>query len=275
MSARNSNSVSATGFAAGRPKALKPGFSNARVYRTIQNFNAEENVVGRQLLEQAIAIDPLFATAYSNLALSYRLDSQFGWVEDRQAASKRALELYKKALEINPVHGPAMAGLASWHLSKGDVQTAVDVARQAVPLEPSDYFVHAIYGWSLIHAGDSKQAVAELELALRLSPRAPDWVVYKLAEAHLVGGEADRAAKVAKGLLDRPPSSPANRNLTHLIRALALDAMGQTEEARNEVAKAVEAFPKRSLAVWQKQRPYAEKKLQDAWSATLADLGMP
>jgi len=244
-------------------------------YRTIQKFNAEDNVIGRKLLEQAIKLDPAFATAYANLAFSYRLDYQMRWVEDREAADRKSFELSKRALEINPTHGPATANLASQYLVKGDVNTAVETASKAVLLEPSDYLVHAVYGMTLIHSGAANKAVEELELSSRLSPRGPDWVAFKLAEAYLVQGDASSAAKVANELLDRPPSSPSNKNLTHLIHALALSALGQPEEARREVASAVEAFPKRTLSVWTKQRPYANKELQGAWSSTLRGLGMP
>ena len=114
-----------------------------------------------------------------------------------------------------------------------------------------------------------------MSLALRLSPRAPDWVVYKLAEAYLVQGDADAAARVTAGLLARPPSSPSNKNLTLIIRALALDALNRTNEAEHAVATAVEVFPRRTLAVWTGQRPYADKAVQEAWSTRLRELGMP
>ena len=51
-------------------------------YRTVQKLTPADNVVGRRLLERAIELDPDFATAYANLALSYRLDGQLRWVED-------------------------------------------------------------------------------------------------------------------------------------------------------------------------------------------------
>ncbi|MCP5371767.1 MAG: hypothetical protein H6907_08550 [Hyphomicrobiales bacterium] len=244
-------------------------------YRAVQKFNAQDNAVGRRLLERAVEIDPGFATAYANLGLSYRLDAQMGWVEDRKAAAAKSLALFRKALEIDPDHGPAMAAFASWHLARGEVKTAIEIARKAVPLEPSDYFVHAVYGWALIKPDTAAQAVAELRLARRLSPRAPDWVFYKLAEAHLVAGDAAAAAKVTGELLDRPPSSPQNENLTRLIRALALAKRGETEAARREVKAALAAFPQRTLAAWTRQRPYADPGIQADWSATLRDLGMP
>ena len=244
-------------------------------YRTIQSFDAQSNVIGRALLERAIASDPGFATAYANLALTYRLDYQFGWVADRQAANQKAFELFNKALEIDPAHGPAMASLASWHLTKGDVKTAVEIAKKAVLLEPSDYFVHAVYGWTLIHANDAVKAVDELNQSLRLSPRGPDWVLFKLAEAHLVNGGVSEALRATKQLLERPPSSRANENLTRVIRALALHAAGDDKAARGEVELAVKAFPKRTVAIWAKQRPYADRKLQEEWSEVLKQLGMP
>ena len=244
-------------------------------YRIIQQFNAEDNRRGRFLLEQAIGIDPEFATAYANLGLSYRLDYQFGWVDDRAAANQRAFELYQKALSIEPDHGAATAALASWHLVHGDVTEAVKIGAEAIQYEPNDYLVHGIYGWALIHSGDFSNAIEELRLSLRLSPRGPDWVVFKLAEAYLAAGDAALANATAEGLLQRPPSSAGNRNLTHLINALALVALGRTNEARKEVEKALDAFPRRTVDSWTKQRPYADPTIQVEWATTLKRLGMP
>jgi len=231
--------------------------------------------VGRRLLERAITLDPRFATAYANLALSYKLDFQLGWVEDRQAALAKSRALFEQALAIDPEHGPATASLASWHLAVGDVATARRIARRAVELEPSDYFVHAIHGWTLMHSDAADEAVKELNLSLRLSPRGPDWVLYKLSEAYLIAGDATSAARVAKQLLDRPPPSTSTENLAHIMHALALDALGDTEAAKQAAAAAVAVFPKRTRAVWTRQRRYVDPAAQAALSATLEKLGMP
>lgn len=244
-------------------------------WRAIQKLNAQDNAVGRGLLERAVELDPAFVTAYANLATSYRFDYQMRWVEDREAANEKAYEFHRAALAIDPDHGLATAAFASWYLVNGDLRRAVETASRAVTLEPNDYFVHAFYGMALVHTGDADKAVEELELSLRLSPRGPDWVVFKLAEAYLVQGDPGAAARVARELLDRPPSSSSNKNIAHINHALALHAMGRVEEARREIELAVDAFPKRTLAVWEQQRPYADEELQRAWSSTLRELGMP
>ena len=78
--------------------------------------------------------------------------------------------------------------------------------------------------------------------------------MFKLAEAYLVNGDPEAAARMAKQLLDRPPASPSNENIARINHALALHSLERTEEARREVELAVAVFPKRTLAVWQKQR---------------------
>ena len=244
-------------------------------YQTIQNFNRKDNQIGRDLLQRAIDIDPGFSTAYANLALTYRLESQMHWVSNREEAMQAAFDLLNRALEIDPEHGPAMASLASWYLVRGDVVAAHETATAAVPLEPSDYFVHAINGWAMMHVGQTGRAVDELELSLRLSPYGPDWVLYKLSEAHLVDGNPKAAADVAARLLARPPSSQSNRNLAHIMQALALAELGQEAEARRAAALAAEAFPQRTVTVWARQRPYADTDTQARWSEVLTSLGMP
>ena len=244
-------------------------------YRTVQKLTPADNVVGRRLLERAIELDPDFATAYANLALSYRLDGQLRWVEDREAAIQRAFVLYQRALEIDPNHGPAMASFASWHLGNGDVEAALEISRQAVSLEPSDYFTHAIYAWALAYSERPDLAIEEFGISVRLSPQAPAWVLGFFGEAYLIAGDPEMADRVAREMLGHPPASPTNKHWAHRNRALALDALGRTDDARAEVALATEADPRFRLSNWKANRPYGSATSTDVWVETLRRLGMP
>ncbi len=244
-------------------------------WRLVMKLNQQDNIKGRKLLQQAIEIDPKYALAYANLGTAYRFDYQLHLSNDRQSAIKKAFDLYQKALDIDPANGLVMASFASWYLTTGDIEKAVKIASSAVELEPSNYFVHGFYGMALTHSGSVDKAIEELELSVRLSPRGPDWVLFKLSEAYLMDGNAKKAVVVAKSLLDRPPSSPSNKNIAHINHALALNELGRIEEARGEVSSAIQTFPKRTVAVWEKQRPYSNKELQENWSSVLKSLGMP
>jgi tetratricopeptide (TPR) repeat protein len=49
-----------------------------------------------------------------------------------------AIELYKKALEIDPKYGDAAHGLALCYKSKGDLDSAIAVTQSYVEREPDD-----------------------------------------------------------------------------------------------------------------------------------------
>ena len=62
-------------------------------WRSVQKLNPQDNLQACSLLEQAIGLDPNFATTYTNLATSYRFDYQMRWVDDRESANSQGLRV--------------------------------------------------------------------------------------------------------------------------------------------------------------------------------------
>jgi Tfp pilus assembly protein PilF len=110
--------------------------------------------------------------------------------------------------------------------------------------------------------------------AMRLSPYYPPWFLEVLGFAYVAAEQPDEALVAFETFLDRKPSATHAAH-AHIGRAFAYHARGQDDEARAEVAKAVETdagisttqFGQRSL---NKDRAEVEKGL-----AILRSLGLP
>jgi TolB-like protein/DNA-binding winged helix-turn-helix (wHTH) protein/Tfp pilus assembly protein PilF len=134
------------------------GFKNAVIY-----FN------------QAVALDPGYAAAYSGLADTYALlgDWQYS-VMTPQEAMPKAKAAAMKALELDGSLGEAHASLAfclegfDWNFAAADKEF-----QRAIELSPGYATAHHWYAWHLSLIGRDKEAIAEMEKAENLDPISP------------------------------------------------------------------------------------------------------
>lgn len=61
----------------------------------------------------------------------------------------------------------------------------------------------------------------------------------------------------------------------HLGLAIAYDGLGRGDEARSEIAKAVETVPKFTIKFLRAWNIYRDKDYAEHWLATLKRLGLP
>lgn len=95
---------------------------------------------------------------------------------------RSALELFRKAIAIDPDYAPAWAGVAdchsslfAWHGSCEDNLDEADRAsRRAIELAPGSAEAHVSRGYVLSLRGDCPAACAEFERALEVNPRQFD-----------------------------------------------------------------------------------------------------
>lgn len=132
--------------------------------------NADGYDRGRQYFQQAIAIDPNYALAYSGLAVAYSGPANFGITPPNEAYPK-AKEAALKALEIDDTLAEAHASLAliktfyDWDWSGAEKES-----QRAIDLNSGDATAHAFYGFTLAYLGKFEEAIAEEKRALELDP---------------------------------------------------------------------------------------------------------
>ena len=88
---------------------------------------------------------------------------------------QEAMHGYRRALRIEPRHGPALARLAALVLDRGfadeaDLPAAIEVCRSAIALLPHPAAAHALLGRTLLAASRSAEAVEAYRAAAALDP---------------------------------------------------------------------------------------------------------
>jgi tetratricopeptide (TPR) repeat protein len=104
----------------------------------------------------------------------------------------RALDEFKRELELQPGHPQSLMQLAFEYLNRGDAPTALSWAKQAVAAAPKDFAARKVLGQALLDTGDVPGAIAELEQGVKLAPESPG-LHFSLARAYQRAGRLEDA----------------------------------------------------------------------------------
>src|SRR5439155_563506 len=107
--------------------------------------------------------------------------------------SRRGIEYFEQAVAKDPNY--ALADVARALLRAGRYDEALQAATHAVELDPHYARAHATLGWAYLKKGIVKQGVAELEIAVSLSPGDTLWLA-QLGQAYGMVGDGARARNV-------------------------------------------------------------------------------
>jgi len=106
----------------------------------------------------------------------------------------KAIEEFKKELELQPGHSASLLQIAFEYVNRGDAKAAVPWAKQAVEAAPKDFATHKALGQALLDTGDVNGAIAELQVGIAMAPESPG-LHFTLAKAYQKAGRLEEATK--------------------------------------------------------------------------------
>ena len=192
--------------------------------------NREDNASAINLLEQAIAADPNFATAYAELARAYSFKSRYyfasdveqkKWIENADVALEKAL-----ALDPNLAEAHYTRGLILWSPMKGfPHEQAIQSYKRALALNPNLDDAHHQLGQIYYHIGLFDKGRDEIQKALTINP-ANTLARFRLGIIDSYAGKYEDALTIFKTI---PRES--NPTLVRRAMAVALFELGKIDEA--------------------------------------------
>ena len=194
----------------------------ARIYRGLEEWQNAADAF-------ALAVEHLDdvkdqAECYEGMTIAY----------SRSANYSKAVEVGRKALEMNPDSADVAIGLAMGLAKTGLLDEAAEIARKALELAPDNAFAHNTLGEAALAQGHRGEAKASFQKALELDPNTAD-AHAGLAEVLFAeedyAGAAD-SASTALGLNDQLTRA-------YGIRGKANNALGKTNEAYSDLAMAI------------------------------------
>jgi TolB-like protein/Tfp pilus assembly protein PilF len=186
-------------------------------------------------LNQAIALDPNYALAYS--ALAYNYINQDDWFLPPKEAGPKARDAAKRALALDETDTGAHVVLAiesQWY--EWDWPTAEREFKRAIELDPDESNAHAYYSWFLPSMGRGDEAVAEARRALQTDPLSTG-LNGNLGSVFVFTHQWDKAIEQLRSSIDLDP----NYWYDYCF-------LGRAYEAKGRLPEAIETF-QRGLAL--------------------------
>ena len=241
----------------------------SREHREI--VNKEQQALSRQLAEEAIALDPGYAIAYSAAAAAIGNEVWAGAYKNPKEALQRAIELAQKAVAID--ESLAFPHIVLGYLSilaNRDYEKGIAEAERAVALEPNSADAYTQLAINLSWAGRTEEAIPLFKKAIRLSPIPPARCLFNLAACYRIIGQYEDAIAIYKKILQKQP----DQMLAHLGLSATLMLAGREDEARKQAAELLRIDPKFSLERFAKTLTYKNQAEIDRYIGALRKAGL-
>ena len=233
--------------------------------------NRESNVLARRMAEEAIALDPDYAPAYSLLGATHVNDVWLGTTRSTKDSIAIAIEWTQKALAMNGSLAEARSRLGVLYAWSGRYEEGIAEAERGVELDPNSAVANFYLAQVLRYAGNSKEAIPLIQKALRLEPIAPDIYVQNLALVYFQTGDCREALAACDKGLKRQPD---NLN-SHVIMAAVYGSCGREKEARKEATEVLRINPKFTVESYTRNLPYKNPSDRDRTTQGLRKAGLP
>ncbi|MBW2195571.1 MAG: tetratricopeptide repeat protein [Deltaproteobacteria bacterium] len=225
----------------------------------------EDALVARQLLQEAIALDPEYAAAYLLVGWTYLDDVWLGMTKTPSESIAKAEGMVQKTISIHGLTVGENALLSCVHLLKKDLDKAIAYAEKAVEQRPNYANVHNILGLALRSNGQYDEAISSFKKALQLDPVNRIARQSNLAWAYLYSKQYEKAISNWNETLERNPD--------YLYAYMGLTAAywltGSEDQAQQAAQHVLRINPKFSLGYWEKRSTSKDKALKeqisDAW----------
>jgi adenylate cyclase len=186
----------------------------------------------RELLRQALAIDPDYAAAHAALGETFHAAVSMGWAQDPDEYWRRVEKHAHDALRLDPDNVRARVLLARRHMAYNRYAEAESEMQRALAINGNDADALAGRGHVLVWLGRADAAIDALELAQRIDPELNAFDRFALCLAYYLKQRYPEAIEQAELNLRKTPD--AHFNLVLLAAAYA--QAGRAADAQKTVA---------------------------------------
>jgi TolB-like protein/Tfp pilus assembly protein PilF len=170
-------------------EAFAKGMLNLR----IESYEALDRAA--LFFERAVALDPSYARAHVQLGSTYDVKAAY---LVHPALHERAIESFRRAIDLAPDLALAWKELGSSLTSLGREEEGIEAVQRALALDPADAASHgALARAFFIGRADFDRAAAEYEMVLRLNPQA-GWSALQLAHCSALRRDFARGEAAAR-----------------------------------------------------------------------------
>ncbi len=189
------------------------------------------------LLEQATERDPHYAAAWSALGAAYDFKGQ---ALSLPHLSHKAVEIERRAIEIDPKLADAHRWLGLSLLSIAQYDDAIAAIREAARLEPDDASVYLSLGRAYwVGRGDLDAGIAQLERAAGINPDL-GYAHLQLGMLYAIRGDYAMAEAACRRAIDLQTRLVSGREGLQIVGAYT--RLGYVQYLRGEYTDALRVF---------------------------------
>jgi adenylate cyclase len=240
-----------------------------RAGQNIRQFRPEALMEARAMLERALEIEPDLAVAYSRLSLIHSVEYANQWHGLSADHLPRALELARKAVEMDESEPLAHDALAISLLWSRQLDEADRAAKRMIELDPNFASGYMELGNVRHYKGEHESAVALYRQAHKLDPQF-DLALQFLGRALFALGRFDEAEAAFKRRLALAPRS----DMTRFYLAALYGRTGRDDEARKLWRELLEINPDFSVEHFKRILPYRDPAAFDWFVDGLRQAGI-
>lgn len=223
------------------PDNLEAYACSLRFYGYRTALSAESHGAVRDCLEQAVAVNPGYATGWAMLSILYLDEDRFGFnpKPGSPAAIQRSTDAARRGVRLDPANVRALQALMMALFFTQQPTEALAIGERAVALNPNDTELLAELGTRLGQVGAWSRGTALLEQALARNPAHSDYYNGVLAHHAYMQRDYRRAeALIRQVSLKKFP-------LYHFVAAIIyaqLDMKPQAAAAKGEFLRLIPKF---------------------------------
>jgi adenylate cyclase len=217
-------------------------------------MSKDGNARAQALLNRAIELDPGYATAYANLAMTRLMNYLNRWSETADPSLEYAYELAQKAVALDGTDPTAHHMMGLICLWKRQHDQAIAELERSIALEPNRAYTFGVLGNALQYAGRPEEALEWINRGMRLDPGYSDSRLHFLALATFQLGRYEDATEILRRRIILKPDTDISR----VLLAACYGHLGLTDEAKIQWAEVFRINPDYSLERHMKNLPYKD-----------------
>jgi TolB-like protein/DNA-binding SARP family transcriptional activator len=241
----------------------------------LNRITPESRIEAQRLLTRARDLDPDYPMAWVSLGWLHFHEAEFSTSRlsnaSREAALLSAVEIGRKALDLDPTCADAYALLGLCSLSTQEYDQAVDLTERAIALAPNLAENLATSAMVLSKSGRPERSFELIKRAMRLCPIYPGWYLHILGTACRLMGQNESAASAFEEGIKRNADNLA----MHVGLASTLGELGRPEDARKPVSAILRIDPRFSIQKYVGELSYRNPTDLARIAAGLRTAGLP
>lgn len=202
------------GCATGKEAEVKRLRARSAYERGLTDLAEGRTSLGLAALQEAVSLDPKTPLYRNELGKTYL------HLKDPQLLAK-ALEEFKRAVELDPRYGEAQHNLGVAYAEGGKWEEAIRAYQKAlsVPGYPDPEVAHHNLGWAFYNLDRLKEAEESFRLVLRMDPNMVS-AHYQLGLVLLKAGRREEAKAAFRRAKELAPDTPFGLAATEHLKAL-------------------------------------------------------